>query len=186
MAGLEGKRIAILVTDGFEEEELTRPRQALEDAGAETHIVSPKEGEVKSWDHKQWGDTYPVDRSLEDARSAEYDALLLPGGVMNPDNLRTDPKAQSFVRGFFQEHKPVAAICHAPWMLIDAGVVEGRRMTSYHTLKTDLMNAGADWRDQAVVEDRGLVTSRNPKDIPAFNEKMLEVFQAEQVAGQTP
>ena len=187
MARLSGKRIAILVTDGFEEVEMTEPRKALQEAGAETSIVSDKDDTVKAWDRTDWSDrTYDVDEHLGDVRASRFDALLLPGGVMNPDHLRTNQDAQSFVRAFFQEHKPVAAICHAPWLLIDAGVAQGRRLTSYHTLKSDLMNAGAEWVDEEVVEDRGLVTSRNPDDIPAFNARILDVFEAEQVQGQAP
>ena len=187
MADLTGKRIAILVTDGFEEVEMTEPRKALEDAGAETFIVSDKEDRVRAWDHTEWSDTtYDVDARLGEVRASQYHALLLPGGVMNPDNLRRNKDAQSFVRAFFQEHKPVGAICHAPWLLIDAGVAEGRRLTSYHTLQSDLVNAGAEWVDEEVVEDRGLVTSRNTDDIPAFNARILEAFQTEQVAGQAP
>ena len=171
---LNGKRVAILVEKGFEQEELTRPRQALEDAGAQTAIVSPQQGTVRAWDHTDWGDELPVDVPLEQARPEDYDALLLPGGVMNPDHLRRNPKAQQFVRAFFEAGKPVAAICHAPWTLIDAGVIEGRTVTSYPSLQMDLKNAGANWVDQEVVVDNGLVTSRKPDDIPAFNHKMIE------------
>ena len=173
------KKVAILVEDGFEQEELTRPRQALHAAGAKTHIISPAGAKVKGWDHVKWGDEFDVDASLEEADPARYDALLLPGGVMNPDKLRRNQQAQSFVRHFFDEGKPVAAICHAPWTLIDAEVAQGRRLTSYHTLQTDLKNAGAEWVDEAVVVDDGLVTSRNPDDIPAFNEKMIVEFARE-------
>ncbi len=171
---LNGKRVAILVEKGFEQEELTRPRQALEDAGAQTAIVSPQQGTVRAWDHTDWGDELPVDVPLEQARPEDYDALLLPGGVMNPDHLRRNTKAQQFVRAFFEAGKPVAAICHAPWTLIDAGVIEGRTVTSYPSLQMDLKNAGANWVDQEVVVDNGLVTSRKPDDIPAFNRKMIE------------
>lgn len=171
---LNGKRVAILVEKGFEQEELTRPRQALENAGAQTAIVSPQQGTVRAWDHTDWGDELPVDVPLEQARPEDYDALLLPGGVMNPDHLRRNTKAQQFVRAFFEAGKPVAAICHAPWTLIDAGVIEGRTVTSYPSLQMDLKNAGANWVDQEVVVDNGLVTSRKPDDIPAFNRKMIE------------
>ena len=171
---LNGKKVAILVANGFEQVELTKPRQALRDAGAETHVISPEENKVKGWDKKDWGDEIDVDVPLARANSGDYDALLLPGGVMNPDHLRRNEKAQRFVRSFFEDGKPVAAICHAPWTLIDAGVVEGRTLTSYHTLQMDLRNAGANWVDKEVVVDQGLVTSRNPDDIPAFNRKMLE------------
>ena len=173
---LKGKKIAILVADGFEEEELTRPRQALRAAGAETAVVSPADGKVKGWKHTEWGEEIPVDVPLKEADADEFDGLLLPGGVMNPDKLRRDERALEFVRAFFAAGKPVAAICHAPWTLIDAGVVAGRRVTSYHSIQTDLKNAGADWVDREVVTDHGLVTSRKPDDIPAFNEKMIEEF----------
>ena len=182
---LEGRKVAILVADGFEQEELTRPRQALQEAGAECEIVSPEEGRVKGWEHTEWGDEVEVDVSLGEADHAAYDALLLPGGVMNPDHLRRDERALSFVRGFFEAGKPVAAICHAPWTLIDAGAVEGREMTSYPSIQTDLKNAGARWVDREVVVDQGLVTSRAPKDIPAFNAKMIEEFGEGRYAGQT-
>jgi protease I len=171
---LQNKKVAILVEQGFEKVELTDPRQALEEAGAQTHIISPREGKVKSWEHTDWGEEFPVDVQLEQANADDYDALLLPGGVMNPDKLRRNPKAQQFVRAFFESGKPVAAICHAPWMLIDAGVTKGRTLTSYPSLQNDLKNAGASWVDQEVVVDNGLVTSRNPDDIPAFNRKMIE------------
>lgn len=173
---LNGKKVAILVEQGFEQVEMTQPKQALEQAGARTQIVSPQKGKVKSWEHTDWGSEYPVDVQLDQARPEDYDALLLPGGVMNPDYLRRNEKAQEFVRAFFDAGKPVAAICHAPWTLIDTGVVSGRAMTSYPSLKMDLINAGANWVDQEVVVDNGLVTSRNPDDIPAFNKKMVEEF----------
>ncbi|OZI06806.1 protease [Siphonobacter sp. BAB-5385] len=171
---LQGKKVAILVTDGFEQVELTEPQQALIDAGAETKIISPKDKEVKGWDHTDWGDTFNVDVPLSEANPEDYDALLLPGGVMNPDSLRMETDAVAFVEHFFESGKPVAAICHAPIMLIEADVVEGRKLTSYPSLKTDLINAGAEWVDEEVVTDNGLVTSRKPDDIPAFNAKMIE------------
>lgn len=171
---LDGKLVAILVEEGFEEVELIAPRQALTDAGARTHVISPNHGVVKGWNHTDWGGHMSVDTPLDEADVDEYDALLLPGGVMNPDKLRINPAALEFVRAFFDAGKPVAAICHAPWTLINAGVVEGRTLTSYPTLRTDLENAGANWVDQEVVVDNGLVTSRNPQDIPAFNRKMIE------------
>jgi protease I len=173
---LLGKTVAILVADGFEQVEMTDPRKALDEAGARTEIVSPAGREVKGWKHTEWGDTFPVDKPLDEAEAAHYDALLLPGGVMNPDKLRRLPRVQQFVRGFFETGKPVAAICHAPWTLIDCGLVKGRRLTSYHTIQTDLKNAGAQWVDEEVVVDNGLVTSRQPDDIPAFNRKMIEEF----------
>ena len=173
---LSDKKIAILVANGFEQEELTRPRRALHDAGATTFIVSPEKDKVRGWDHTDWGETFSVDVAVAEANPDDYDGLLLPGGVMNPDNLRRDPDVQHFVRAFFEARKPVAAICHAPWTLIDAGVAKGRKLTSYPTLQMDLRNAGAEWVDQEVVVDNGLVTSRRPDDIPAFNAKMIEEF----------
>ncbi|MDG4867262.1 type 1 glutamine amidotransferase [Guyparkeria sp. 1SP6A2] len=171
---LKGKRVALLVADGFEQVELTEPKKALEQAGAEALIVSPADGQVKGWQHTEWGDTFKVDQSLEFAGEGEYDALVLPGGVMNPDQLRRNERALAFVKAFVDHDKPVAAICHGGWTLIDAGVVEGRRMTSYPSIQTDLKNAGADWVDQEVVVDRGLITSRNPNDLPAFNAALIE------------
>jgi len=174
---LKGKRVAILVADGFEQVEMTKPRQALDDAGAKTEIVSPAQGQVQGWNHQEKADRFPVDKALSSANASDYDALLLPGGVMNPDQLRTKPEAVKFVKSFFQGHKPVAAICHGPWLLAEAGVVRGRKLTSWPSIKTDLSNAGANWVDQPVVSDDGLVTSRKPDDIPAFNRKMVEEFQ---------
>ncbi len=171
---LTGKKVAILVADGFEQVEFTEPRRALEEAGAQTLVVSPEPEKVKGWYFKEWGEEFPVDVPIERANADDFDALVLPGGVMNPDNLRRQEPVQRFVRAFFEAGKPVAAICHAPWTLIDAGVVAGRRLTSYHTLQTDLRNAGASWVDEEVVVDNGLVTSRSPDDIPAFNRKMIE------------
>jgi deglycase len=165
---LEGLRVAALMEDGFEEVELVGPAKMLRDAGVQVDIVSPKEGTVRSWTRGDWGDEFAVDVSLKEADAGAYDGLLMPGGVRNPDHLRRNPDAWRFVQAFFAAHKPVAAICHAPWTLIDAGVIDGRRITSYHTLQTDLKNAGADWVDRQVVVDRGLITSRAPKDIPAF------------------
>jgi protease I len=176
--------VAILVENGFEEVELTEPRRALDDAGAETRIVSPREGKVRAWDEKDWGGEYDVDLPLESARADDFDALLLPGGVMNPDKLRMDERAVAFVRDFFQAGKPVAAICHGPWVLVDAEVLRGRRVTSYPSIRADLSNAGASWVDEEVVVDAGLVTSRKPDDIPAFNAKMLEEFAEGVHAGQ--
>lgn len=182
---LSGKKVAILVAHGFEQVELTSPKEALEEAGAETHIVSPADGRVKGWQHTEWGDEFDVDVPLDQARETEYDALVLPGGQMNPDNLRADENAVAFARAFFDAHKPVAAICHGPWLLVEAGVVEGRRMTSYHSIQTDLKNAGADWVDEEVVVDSGLVTSRSPDDLPAFNRKLVEEVAEGKHAGQT-
>lgn len=173
---LSGKKVAILVADGFEQVELTEPKKALEGAGAMAHIVSPNKDLVKGWNHTEWGDAFPVDVVLDRAEPEDYDALLLPGGVMNPDKLRRNERALRFVRAFFNSDKPVAAICHGPWTLIDAGVVKGRRLTSYESIQTDLKNAGAEWVNEEVVVDRGLVTSRKPDDIPTFNRKMIEEF----------
>ena len=187
MAGkLDGKKVAILVTDGFEQVEMTEPRKALRDAGAETVLVSPKDGRVKAWDEKDWGEEFPVDLPLRSARADDFDALVLPGGVMNPDHLRQDESAVRFVRRFFDEGKPVASICHGPWMLAEADVVKGRTVTSYPSIQTDLKNAGARWVDQEVVVDQGLVTSRNPDDLPAFNRKMVEEFAEGRHEGQRP
>ncbi len=177
MAGkLEGKNVAILVADGFEEVELFSPKEALEREGATCTIVSPKEGRVKGWNHVAWGRDIAVDRPLAQARVDDFDALLLPGGVMNPDKLRVLPEVRAFVRDFFASGRPVAAICHAPWTLIDAGVVEGRRLTSWPSLRTDLENAGAEWVDEPVVVEDALVTSRKPADLDAFNEATCAEF----------
>lgn len=173
---LSGKNVAILVTKGFEEIELTNPRKALDEAGARTVLISPEQGTVKSWTDKNWGSDHTVDLHLSEASADDFDALLLPGGVMNPDKLRMEEDAVELVRNFFEQDKPVASICHGPWLLVEADVLNGRRVTSYPSLQTDLRNAGADWVDEEVVVDRGLVTSRNPGDLPAFNQKMLEEF----------
>jgi protease I len=173
---IDGKRVAILATDGVEQVELTKPRDALEAAGAITSVISPRAGHINAWQHDHWGDKIPVDTLLSAADPDDFDALMLPGGVMNPDQLRVEPKAVEFVRSFFAAGKPVAAICHAPWMLVEADVVRGRTVTSWPSLRTDLTNAGADWVDREVVTDEGLVTSRKPDDIPAFNLKMIEEF----------
>jgi protease I len=176
MATLKGKKIAILATDGFEQVELLDPRQALEQVGATTEVVSPKDGEIKGWNHTDWGQTVRVDTPLRSADPSQYDGLLLPGGVMNPDRLRMDSTAVKFVKAFFEAHKPVAAICHGPWLLVEANVVKGRKLTSWPSLKTDIRNAGGEWTDAPVITDQGLVTSRKPDDIPSFNEKMVEEF----------
>jgi protease I len=177
MAGrLNGKRVAILAADGVEQVELEKPRQALENAGAETRVVSPSDTSVRAWQHDHWGEEIAVDLPLAKASADDFDALLIPGGVMSPDKLRTDEKAVDFVRSFFEETKPVAAICHGPWMLVEANVVKGREVTSWPSLETDLENTGAKWVDREVVVDHGLVTSRKPDDIPAFNAKMIEEF----------
>jgi len=173
---LRNKRVAALVENGFEQSELLEPKKALEAAGARVDIVSPQTGKVKGWQHTDWGQEVSVDRQLEQANADEYDALLLPGGVMNPDKLRANGRAVAFVKAFVDAGKPIAAICHGPWTLIEAGAVRGRRMTSWPSLQTDLKNAGANWVDQEVVTDNGVVTSRKPDDIPAFNRKMIEEF----------
>ncbi len=173
---LNNKKVAILVAEGFEQVELTEPKKALEQAGAQTHIISPNSDTVQGWNHFDKGDQFQVDVSLDRANPDDYDALLLPGGVANPDQLRTQEKAIRFIRSFFESSKPVAAICHGPWTLIEADVVKGRTITSWPSLKTDLRNAGANWVDQEVVVDQGLVSSRNPHDIPAFNRKIVEEF----------
>ncbi|ACK72834.1 intracellular protease, PfpI family [Gloeothece citriformis PCC 7424] len=173
---LQNKKVAILVAEGFEQVEMTKPRQALEQAGAKTDLISPKGDKVQGWNHFDKGDQFSVDVVLDEADSNNYDALLLPGGVANPDQLRTQEKAVRFVRSFFEAGKPVAAICHGLWTLIDANVIQARTVTSWPSLKTDLRNAGAKWVDQEVVVDEGLVTSRKPDDIPAFCQKMIEEF----------
>jgi len=170
---LRGKKIAILATDGFEQVELTDPKKALEEAGAATEVVSPKSGDIKAWKIKEWGDRVKVDKPLEQARAEDYDALLLPGGVMNPDHLRMDPKAVSFVKDFVATGRPVAAICHGPWTLVEAGVVRGKTFTSWPSVKTDLRNAGANWVDKEVVTDGQFISSRKPDDIPAFNQALI-------------
>jgi protease I len=173
---LEGLKVAILVDDGFEQVELIEPRKALDQAGAETRIVSPKGERVRGWDFTDWGDELPVDVPLDGANPDDFDALLLPGGVFNPDALRMQPKAVAFVKAFFDAGKPVASICHGPWTVIEAGSARGRRIASWPSLKTDLRNAGAEWVDQEVVVDGNLVTSRNPDDIPAFNRAMIDLL----------
>ena len=170
------KRIAILATDGFEESELQSPKEAIEKQGWKAEIVSLKSGSIKSWSNNNWGKEYKVDNIIDDVRPSEYDGLLIPGGVINPDKLRREEKVLDFVKGFFDAKKPVAAICHGPQVLISAGVVRGRELTSFESVKTDLQNAGAAWYDEEVVVDNGLVTSRSPKDLPAFNRKMIEEF----------
>jgi protease I len=173
---LAGKKVAILAADGFEEVELTKPKKALDDAGAQTSVVSIKSGKIQGMNHADKGETVAVDLTLSDAKPQDFDALMIPGGLMNPDTLRSTEEALAFVRHFFQEGKPVAAICHAPWVLIDAGVARGRTLTSWPAIKSDVRNAGGNWIDEEVVVDNGLVTSRKPDDIPAFNEKMIEEF----------
>ena len=175
---LEGKHVALVATDGFEQSELFEPLRALQDAGADVDIISLKAGEIKGWQKGNWGKPIKVDVTVDQADAESYDALLLPGGVMNPDKLRDDENVVQFVQKFVDAGKPIAAICHGPQTLIETGMLRGRKMTSYHSLRTDMFNAGADWMDTVVVVDNGLVTSRKPDDIPAFNAKMIEVFAA--------
>lgn len=173
---LKGMHVAILVTDGFEEVEMTEPRKALDEAGAQTSLISPKPNKVLAWDFTDWSRSYPVDVPLASANPQDYDALLLPGGVINPDTLREDVKAVAFAKSFFDAKKPVASICHGPWTIIETGAAHGRRMTSWPSLKTDLKNAGANWVDEEVVVDQGLVTSRSPDDMAAFNRETIKLF----------
>lgn len=174
---LSDKQIAILATDGFEEIELTNPREALRNAGANTHIVSPKKDNIRAWNHGEWSDDYEVDIKLDSANADIYDGLLLPGGVLNPDQLRTNKKAIQFTARFLHQGKPIAAICHGPQLLIETQEIDGKTMTSYPSIKTDLINAGVKWVDEEVVVDKGLTTSRSPDDLPAFNDKMIEEFR---------
>lgn len=176
MKKLEGKKIAVLVTDGFEQSELTEPVKAIKSEGGQIDIIAPDRKKVKSWNKGKWGREFEVDKTLAEANPDEYDGLLLPGGVMNPDQLRKNSHAVNFVKGFFDESnpRPVGAICHGPWTLINAGVVQGRNLTAWPSLEQDLVNAGAQWHDKEVVVDKGLVTSRQPDDLPAFNQKIVE------------
>jgi protease I len=178
---LHNKHVAILATDGFEQSELEKPMRALELAGAKISIVSPETGEIQGMHHDEKGDLFDSDIRLDLADLEDFDALMLPGGLANPDSLRSLPAAVEFVREFGLQGKPIAAICHAPWLLVEAGLVAGRRLTSWPAIQTDVRNAGGEWVDEEVVEDNGLVTSRNPDDIPAFNAKMIEVFAAGRV-----
>lgn len=184
---LSGRTVAILATDGFEQSELVEPLRALREAGATAHVVSLPESRetIRGWAEGDWGDRVPVDRTLDEATADEYDGLVLPGGVMNPDRLRLEPKAVDFVRAFFRQHKPVAAICHGPWMLVEADAVRDRKLTSWPSIRKDLENAGARWLDAEVVVDEGLVTSRKPDDLPAFNRKLLEEVHEGAHAAQT-
>lgn len=174
MPNINQAKIAILATDGFEQSELFEPLEKLRQAGAEVHVLSTKSGSIKAWDKDDWGKTVPVDKLLSEVRVSEYDGLVLPGGQINPDVLRADPKVVSFVREFFNSKKPLAAICHAPWLLIEADVVRGRSVTSFKSIKTDVVNAGGNWEDSDVVVDEALITSRNPGDLPAFIAKIIE------------
>ena len=186
MGNLTGKKIAILATHGFEQAELLQPQGALQAAGAETKVVSLEKGKIKGWNEKNWGQEVPVDLTVDEAKPDDFDALLLPGGVMNPDHLRTNPKAVHFVRAFFDAHKPIAAICHGPWLLVEAGIVKGRTITSWPSLKTDIINAGGKWVDQEVVSETGLITSRKPTDIPAFNRAMIKAFEGVAIKAAGP
>lgn len=183
---LKGKKIAILATDGFEEVELAEPRKALEKAGAETDLISPKHELVSAWDQDHWSDEYEVDVHLENADASDYDGLFLPGGVLNPDQLRTNQQAIQFVAKILHDGKPIAAICHGPQLLIETGELDGKTMTSYKSIKTDLINAGVNWVDEEVVVDQGLTTSRNPEDIPAFIDKMIEEYREGVHSGLAP
>jgi protease I len=176
MATLENRRVAILTEEGFEQVELTSPKMELKDAGAIVHVISPKSGKIKAWDKTNWGIEVDVDKQLDEVSPDDYDALVLPGGVLNPDKLRQNKEAVAFVTAFLKEGKPIAAICHGPQMLIETGLIKGRRLTSFPSLQTDLRNAGAEWVDEEVVVDNGLVTSRTPADLIAFNKKMIEEF----------
>jgi len=178
MDNLEGLKVAILVTDGFEQVEMVEPRNALDREGAQTVLVSPKDEKVRAWKFVDWGEEYAVELPLDSASSSDFGALLLPGGVINPDKLRMLPKAVAFVKAFFDDGKPVAAICHGPWMIIEAGAARGKRIASWPSLKTDLRNAGAEYTDQQVVVDGNLVSSRKPDDIPAFSQSMIELFKS--------
>lgn len=178
---LNGMRVAILVTDDFEQAELAEPKKALEQAGATTKIISPKSGQVQGMNHDVKADTFPVDMTLDQANPGDFDAILLPGGAVNADALRMEPKAQDFVRQIESSKKPIAVICHAPWLLVSSGLVKGKKMTSYYTIQDDLRNAGANWVDQEVVHDGNWVSSRSPKDLPAFNKAMIELFSGSKV-----
>jgi len=181
MENITGMKVAILIEDGFEQVEMVEPRKALDQAGAQTSVVSPRNEQVRGWNFTEWGDNFPVDVALDRARADDFDALLLPGGVINPDKLRMQPKAVAFAKAFFDAGKPVAAICHGPWTVIETGAARGRRIASWPSLKTDLRNAGAEWMDQEAVADGNLVSSRKPDDIPAFNRAMIDLFSRSRV-----
>ena len=182
---LDNFKVAILATDGFEQSEFEEPRQALENNGATVDIISIKSGEIKAWNKGNWGKTVKVDKTVGEATPGDYQALVLPGGVMNPDKLRMDERAVTFTKSFLEDNKPVAAICHGPWLLVETGLLKGRRMTSYESIQTDIKNAGAEWVNEEVVKDNNLITSRKPDDIPAFIDTMLQQFAEEVQVGQT-
>jgi protease I len=173
---LQGKKIAIVATDGFEQVELTEPKKALEEAGATVDVISPKPGQIRGWKFTEWGENTKVDKTFDEAKASDYDGLVLPGGQINPDKLRIEPKAVSFVSDFFNSGKPVGAICHGPWMLVEAGVLKKRTLTSWPSVRTDIRNAGGHWVDEEVVTDQNLTTSRKPDDLPAFNERLIREF----------
>jgi protease I len=179
---LQGKRIAIVATDGFEQVELTEPKKALETAGAKVDVISPKEGQIKGWKFTEWGESVKVDKTLEQAKPADYDGLVLPGGQINPDKLRIEPKAVTFVGDFFNSGKPVGAICHGPWLLVEAGVVKKKTLTSWPSIRTDIRNAGGHWVDEEVVTDGNLTTSRKPDDLPAFNQRLIQEFSQAKIS----
>lgn len=173
------KKAAIMATNGFEQSEFEKPLEALKNEGIEVEVISLKKGKIKGWKEKNWGDEFTVDKTVDEAKSTDYDMLVLPGGVMNSDLLRVNETAVKFVNDFFEQGKPIAAICHAPWILIETGKLKGKKLTSYKTLKTDLINAGADWKDEEVVNDRGLITSRSQRDLPAFCKKIIQEIKEE-------
>jgi protease I len=183
---LQGKKIAILATDGFEQVELTEPRKALEEAGATVHVISLKPGQIRGWKSTDWGDNTKVDKVLGEAKATDYDGLVLPGGQINPDKLRIEPKAVAFVSDFFHSGKPMGAICHGPWLLVEAGVLKHRTLTSWPSVRTDIRNAGGHWVDEEVVTDQNLTTSRKPDDLPAFNERLIREFSKAKSANNKP